>query len=321
MNTRISVVIPTYRRPRLLLKCLQALSEQTFTDFDVIIVSDGPDQLTRQIAVSWKYASPLSIEYLPLPVKKGPAAARNVGWKAASAPLIAFTDDDTLPDANWLQSLWDAWHGEELMVYTGKLVVPLSAKPTDYEWNTAQLEKAEFITANCACTKAALEEVGGFDEQFETAWREDSDLQFRLLQSHIPIQHLQEAVVVHPVRSASWGVSIKEQRKNVFNALLYKKFPDMYRSRIQRRPAWNYYIMIASLLLAVICLFSGQMIASVFLLCTWVLLTGAFVKRRLTNKAMTGSHIMEMIVTSIAIPFVAIYWSLYGALRYRVLYL
>lgn len=318
---KISVVIPTYKRPRLLTRSLEALAEQTFTDFEVIIVSDGPDQYSRQIAVSWKYASLMEVRYIALPAKKGPAAARNAGWRAANASFIAFTDDDCIPDPDWLQNLWQEWNGEAVMAFTGKLIVPVSEKPTDYEWNTAQLEKADFITANCACTRQTLEKVNGFDEQFETAWREDSDLQFRLLQENVPILHLDEAVVVHPVRSAGWGVSIKEQRKNVFNALLYKKFPGLYRQHIQRRPAWNYYIMIVSFIMAIGCLLGGESFAALFLLGVWLILTVAFVRRRLLNRALTGSHILEMIVTSLVIPFVAIYWSLYGAWRYRVLYL
>ena len=70
------------------------------------------------------------------------------------------------------------------------------------------------------------------------AWREDSDLEFRLLQQGIPIWRLQNALVIHPVRKASWGVSLKEQKKGMFNALLYKKYPGLYRKKIQPRPGW-----------------------------------------------------------------------------------
>ncbi|MVT08502.1 glycosyltransferase family 2 protein [Chitinophaga tropicalis] len=324
MKKKISVVIPTYRRPELLPGCLYALEEQLFdkTDFEVIIVSDGPDQFTRQVACSWKYAGLINVRYICLAEKKGPAAARNAGWRAAEAELIAFTDDDCLPSPQWLQAIWNAWQEEPYIAYTGRVTVPLAGKrPTDYEWNTAQLEKAEFITANCACTKKALEIVNGFDEAFETAWREDSDLEFRLIQAGVPIHHLPQAEVIHPARRARWGVSIKEQRKNIFNALLYKKFPKLYRTRIQQRPAWNYYVMIICFITGIGCLAAQQPVAASVLLGIWLMLTLLFAWKRLMHTARTASHISEMIITSAAIPFAATYWSLYGAWRYKVLYL
>jgi glycosyltransferase involved in cell wall biosynthesis len=323
MKKKISVIIPTYQRPELLSRCLKALEEQQFdlTAFEVIVVSDGPDKYTRQVACSWKYAGLIDVRYIALPSKKGPAAARNAGWRASEAPFIAFTDDDTQPDPFWLQNLWHGWKGQTLAVYTGRVVVPIKGRPTDYEWNTAQLEKADFVTANCACTRKALETVDGFDELFEVAWREDSDLEFRLLQHNIPIYQLQNAVVIHPVRKASWGVSIKEQKKNVFNALLYKKFPRQYRERIQQRPAWNYYLMITCCVLGIFFMFSGQSTLATVLIGAWLLLIGIFAEKRLRHTSRSTSHILEMIITSAAIPFAATYWSLYGSWRYKVFYL
>ncbi|MBW8682759.1 glycosyltransferase family 2 protein [Chitinophaga rhizophila] len=323
MEKKISVVIPTYQRPELLSRCLKALEEQQFDPgaFEVIVVSDGPDKYTRQIAASWKYAGLIDVKYYALPAKKGPAAARNAGWRLSQSPFIAFTDDDTQPDPFWLQNLWKGWKGQAAVVYTGRVVVPINGRPTDYEWNTAQLEKADFVTANCACTRQALEMVNGFDESFEAAWREDSDLEFRLLQQNIPIYHLQNAVVVHPVRKASWGVSIKEQKKNIFNALLYKKFPQLYRTRIQKNPAWNYYVMIACFATGIVSLGYGQPTVAAVLFGAWLLLIGIFAEKRLRHTSRSISHVLEMIVTSAAIPFAATYWTLYGAWRYKVLYL
>lgn len=323
MDKKITVVIPSYQRPELLSRCLRALEDQEFdkSAFDVIVVSDGPDKYTRQLACSWKYAGLIDVSYMALPAKKGPAAARNAGWRASDAPMIAFTDDDTIPDPYWLQSIWHAWKGESAIVYTGQVIVPLRGRPTDYEWNTAQLEKAEFVTANCACTREALERVNGFDESFEAAWREDSDLEFRLLQQQVPIYHLKNAVVLHPVRKAGWGVSIREQRKNIFNALLYKKFPRLYREKIQRRPMWNYYLMIGCFLLGVAFALNEAYTLSTVLFGAWLLMIGIFAGKRLKHTSHTTSHVLEMIITSAAIPFAATYWSLYGSWRYKVLYL
>ena len=53
-------------------------------------------------------------------------------------------------------------------------------RPTTSETRPAS-KRAEFVTANCFCRREVLEAVGGFDERFTAAWREDSDLHFRLL--------------------------------------------------------------------------------------------------------------------------------------------
>lgn len=320
---KLSVVIPTYNRPELLMRCLHSLVEQYFDkdEYEIIVVSDGPDELAKNIVSVWAETYPVKMHYHALPQKKGPAAARNAGWRMANAELIAFTDDDCMPDSYWLESIWEAWQLETEIAYTGRIIVPVSSRPTDFERNTAQLEKAEFVTANCVCTKAALARIDGFDERFEAAWREDSDLEFRLMLAQIPIEHLSHAIVIHPVRKAPWGVSIKEQRKNVFNALLYKKFPRLYRQKIQQRPAWNYYGMIAAIILALILFAQDEQVAAFIALAVWFSLLFAFIRKRLAYTTHSWSHIWEMIMTSVAIPFVATYWSLYGAWRYKVWYL
>jgi glycosyltransferase involved in cell wall biosynthesis len=323
MEKKISVVIPTYCRPLLLMECLKSLAKQQFNrdDFEVIVVSDGPDHLTKQLVVSWKHTGLLDIVYVPLATKRGPAAARNMGWKLSTGTLVAFTDDDCLPDPLWLQTIWEAYQEEELIAYSGRIIVPVPEKPTDYEWNIAQLEKARFVTANCVCTRMALESIKGFDERFELAWREDSDLEFRLLQQQIPIISLHDAIVVHPVREASWGVSLREQRKAMFNALLYKKFPQLYRNYIKQHPIWSYYAMIVCCVVLVIALLADAGTVALTAFVIWLLLLAGFIWKRLVHTSHAWPHVVEMVITSVLIPFLSVYWNLYGAIRYRVLYL
>jgi glycosyltransferase involved in cell wall biosynthesis len=322
MTRKISIVIPTYRRPKLLAKCLDALLHQTFdaNDFEIIVVSDGPDEATRTLVTSQAVGKQVRMTHLNLREKKGPAAARNMGWMNAEGELIAFTDDDCVPDKEWLSDIWKSYDGSSEVAFSGTVVVPLSENPTDYELNTAHLETAEFITANCVCTKQALQRTGGFDERFALAWREDSDLHFKLLINHIPI-HKIKALVVHPVRQAPWGVSLKEQKKGMFNALLYKKYPKLYEQRIRSRAPFNYYAMIASFAGVVIGLIAGSTWLVVISFALWLLLELSFISKRLRATSRAVNHVVEMIVTSLAIPFLSVYWQLYGAWKYRVLFI
>jgi hypothetical protein len=125
-------------------------------------------------------------------------------------------------------------------------------------------------------------------------------------------------VVVHPVRPAPWGVSIRQQRKVMFDALLYKKHRKFYRQRIRATPRWDYYAIVASLFgLAAGALASSPAVvfASLFV---WLGLTASFCASRLRGASKAPTHVLEMMVTSMVIPPVAVFWRLVGALKFRV---
>jgi glycosyltransferase involved in cell wall biosynthesis len=316
---KISVVIPTYRRPELLLRCIKALGKQDFPrqQFEIIVVSDGPDDETLLALKSVEREIPT--RFLPLPKKGGPAAARNHGWRSAAAEFIAFTDDDCIPDQSWLSTLYRTLvdQNKELIALSGETVVPISEDPTDYEKNISHLSTAEFITANCACSRLALELVGGFDEEFKMAWREDSDLQFKLIQQQIEIVKVHHAIVVHPVRHAQWGVCIKEEKKGVYNALLFKKYPQLYREKIERKPPLLYYAIVSSFVTGCLGTLVKNEILGLTGLLIWLVLTAWFILKRLSNTCKSISHCLEMIFTSMVIPFLSLYWRYYGAVKYR----
>ena len=321
MSLLISVIIATYKRPQLLTLCLDCLANQSFNkdEFEVIVVSDGKDEATETAVLQWKANNKINICYSSLNVKSGPAAARNAGWNLAKSSLIAFTDDDCLPEKNWLTAFYNAFKTGLNFALSGKTIVPTGDKPTDYEKNISGLATADFITANCCCPKALLATVGGFDERFTMAWREDSDLEFRFITKGIKIIRNDDAIVVHPVRKAHWGISIKDQKKTLYNALLYKNFPVLYRQTIQPAPPYNYYIIILSLIAMLV----GIIVQSVALTLTgvlvWLALTMLFISRRLNGTSKSASHIAEMILTSAVIPFLSIYWQWYGCIKYKTI--
>jgi len=287
VKPQVSVVVPTCGRPALLARCLQALESQSLPrdQYEVIVAEDRR--------------------------RDGPATARNQGWRRARAPIVAFTDDDCIPDHDWLRRGLEALAGGAHAV-CGRIVMPLTGAPTDYERDAQGLERAEFVTANCFVRKFMLERVGGFDERFRLAWREDSDLHFGLLAQGARVVREPRAIVVHPVRPANWGVSLRQQRKIMFDALLFKKHPRLYRERIRAAPRWDYYVIVASLLVA-------PFWTPAWLV--WLLFTGRFFVQRLHGTSRAPAHLLEMILTSIAIPPVAVFWRLVGALRFKVAFL
>jgi glycosyltransferase involved in cell wall biosynthesis len=323
MKERITVVIPTYNRSTLLIKCIKALEAQTLpkSDFEVIVVSDGKDALTEGALQPWLKHSSLNLRFFSTPSRQGPAGARNLGWRNATHPIVAFTDDDCIPSANWLESLQPHFEYKEFLAVTGKTRVPLPENPSDFAINLAHLETADFITANCACTKAALEKVEGFDERYKMAWREDSDLEFKFLSNQIPIVLAKDAEVVHPVRTAPWGVSIKEQKKGLYDALLFKKFPSLYREKIQATPLWDNYLITILTLGLFITIGSGSSYAVLIFATLLAYKFVCLILLRLKRVNKSAVYVSEMITTSMIIPFLSVYWRIYGAVKYRVFFI
>ncbi|HEX7127419.1 MAG TPA: glycosyltransferase, partial [Thermodesulfobacteriota bacterium] len=219
MMPRVSVVVPTYRRPDLLDRCLAALDTQTLDPgaYEVLVVDDADAAGTRRQVEAFAARARPAVRYLAVSGRHGPAVARNVGWRAARGAIVAFTDDDTVADPRWLAAGLAAFV-DGVAGVAGRVAVPLPATPTDYERDAAGLEIGQFVTANCFYRRDALAAVDGFDERFEAAWREDSDLWFSLEAAGARLERCDAALVLHPVRPARFGVSLGQQRKAQFNA-------------------------------------------------------------------------------------------------------
>ncbi len=103
---KVSVVIPTFYRNNLLTRCLDALVSQTFpaADYEIIVADDSAREATRVLVEEYtaRKQSP-AVRYAPVVQNHGPAAARNLAWRSSEAPLIAFTDDDCIPEPDWLE--------------------------------------------------------------------------------------------------------------------------------------------------------------------------------------------------------------------------
>jgi glycosyltransferase involved in cell wall biosynthesis len=318
VTTAASIVVPTFRRNDMLRRCLEALVAQDCQpSYEIIVADDAAHPDTQRFVDGFASRQSRPIRYVAVRPKHGPAAARNAGWQAARGTVIAFTDDDCLPAPSWLRNGLSAIG--EAAAATGAVVVPLRPRPTDYERDCAGLSRGEFVTANCFCRREVLQQLGGFDEQFTTAWREDSDLHFTLLERGHAIIAAPEAVVVHPVRPAYWGVSLAQQRKTAFNARLFKKHRRLYRERLARSPR-RYYAITAALGGILIGLAAGTPPLAVASAGCWTALTGHFCTERLRGTSHSPTHVAEMLLTSAIIPPLSLYWRIRGAVRYRVLF-
>ncbi len=154
----------------------------------------------------------------------GPAAARNLGWRRASAEWVAFLDDDVIPSETWLADLARDLDGlgPEVAASQGRVRVPIPSgrRPTDWERNVRGLETARWATADMAYRRSVLDEVGGFDERFPRAYRVDADLGLRVVRAGYQIVSGRREVS-HPVRAAGGLISLRLQAGNADDALMW----------------------------------------------------------------------------------------------------
>ena len=90
----LSVVIPVYNGATDLERCLRGVRSNAGVDYEIVVVDDGSTD------ASWRVAEQFGARVIRHESPKGPAAARNAGAEAASAPIIFFLDADVVPHAD-----------------------------------------------------------------------------------------------------------------------------------------------------------------------------------------------------------------------------
>jgi histidinol-phosphate phosphatase family protein len=233
-----------------------------------------------------------------------------VGWRTSSAEWIAFLDDDVVPDDDWVVLLEGdlAACGPEVGASQGRLRVPLPTdrRPADWERNVAGLETARWATADMAYRRAALQRVGGFDERFPRAYREDADLGLRVVADGWRIV-TGERRIAHPVRPAPWHVSVGRQAGNADDALMDRLHGRDWRVRAgapagRRR---RHLAITASGLLAAGALLGGWHRLAAVAAAGWAFGTGELAWRRIAPGPRTAGEIGAMVITSALLPPVA----------------
>ena len=208
---QISVIVPTRDRPDLLRRTLDLLAPGTQSlagdRYEVIVTDDArPPTAAAALAASHPWA--LVVEG----PARGPAANRNAGAKAAGGTWLAFTDDDTEPRRDWLESFVRAVTAG-VDVYEGRTTCdggfgsPLFHAPVN--------ETGGWLwSCNFMASASAFAQVGGFDEQFRFPHMEDQDLRLRFEQAGIRRIFVRDAVVNHPPRRQPDGARLGAYRES-----------------------------------------------------------------------------------------------------------
>lgn len=207
----ISVVVPTYNNEGGFGQIIGALASQSLSAdrFEVIVVDDSSLGGTPRELFATQDQVPFSLSILTTRTNSGgPAIPRNIGWRAASAPIVAFLDDDCVPDERWLESGLKAIEiGAHIGIVQGRTIAPpevdLLALDRYYVYRLILEPSPWFEAANIFYRKDALEQAGGFNEQIAT-WGEDTDLGWRVLEAGWQRAFAADALAVHAVERRDW---------------------------------------------------------------------------------------------------------------------
>jgi glycosyltransferase involved in cell wall biosynthesis/GT2 family glycosyltransferase len=231
----VSVVINTYNRAQSLKVTLDSLPRQNYPHFEVIVVNGPSTDDTMELL---KSLSP-SIR-VGTCADRNLSVSRNVGIQMARGELVAFLDDDAVPDENWLRDVVAAFDSPEVggaggVVYdhTGynlQYRYSLSNRLGTARWNVPRsgeefcypgcLEFPYVQGTNAVFRRDALLEIGGFDEEFNY-YLDETDVCLRLVDAGFLLRQLDNAFVYHRflpshIRSAervvtSWYAVVKNK--------------------------------------------------------------------------------------------------------------
>ena len=236
MDTKpfFTVIIPTYERHDYLSKLMKFLTAQKWQDFEVIVVDQSQEKWPgRNESYGFDFF------YIHTEIKST-AKARNLGAFYARGEVLAFTDDDCEPRSEWLRNAFRYFSRPDVIGIEGLI---RSDKIGDPDYRTVTNEGFEgigFMTANLFIKSDIFNSINGFDEAFDTPFREDTDLAWRALE-YGKIPYGNNVEVFHPPHKRSVKRESSAMRSHFFekDALLLKKHPDRYRDLFLKERHWE----------------------------------------------------------------------------------
>jgi len=184
---KVSVIVPTHNRAWCILKAVTSVLEQSFEDFELIVVDDGSTDETGALIKKIKTRD-TRLSYYFYPQNKGPSAARNMGIKMARGEYITFLDSDDLWEKDKLreQVICAKKYNSRLVFYTDEIwirngvrVNPMKKHGKYSGWIFSKcLPLCTISPSSIFMHFSVFSAVGCFDEEFTVC--EDYDLWLRL---------------------------------------------------------------------------------------------------------------------------------------------
>ena len=231
----IAVAVASHERPLRLRWLLNALEEQTLQRslFEVVVCHDSEGDETETLLRTHPLATAGVLRHVRTEPGHGPAVKRNIAWRSATAPLIAFTDDDCRPPAEWLERALAAARAHPGAIVQG------ATRPDPDELSLATRSSHAISqeidppvpwaqTCNIVYPREVLERTGGFDDGLE--WVEDTDLAQRARALGVGYAGAPEVVTYHAVHALAIVERLRWATRWQHVALLVKRHPELRRS-------------------------------------------------------------------------------------------
>ena len=228
---RFSVIVCTRNGSATLRGCLEAIERQSWPDREVLVIDDGSTDATREIASSFPF-----VRYHHQP-PAGLGVARNFGLRLAQGEILAYTDDDCLPDEDWLARLATAFDDPRWVAAGGPNIPPPARNRTEALVASAPGapthvlltdEEAEHLPGcNLAIRKSALQAIGGFHPDFHAAG-DDVDVCWRLREAGGRLRFVPAAFVWHHRRFSVRAYLRQQSGYGQAEALLMKHHPSRF---------------------------------------------------------------------------------------------
>jgi GT2 family glycosyltransferase len=236
IKPEVSVVVLTKSRREQLKKCLLVLFGQSYKDFEVVVVDHQSTDGTKEMVVEIQkqYGNLIFVENKGI----GFANGRNCGVMASRGEIIAFTDDDCIPDQEWLRK-----GVETLVTKDCNFVKGVVFYPDGTVMAKMDLEEMNYPTANMFYKKSVLEAIGMFDERFVYGG-EDLDVAMTALEKGYKLAICPEAIVHHPIHIIRGNPLselrdlLKRERFRLENGVLLYKKHKSYRKRL----VWGLFV-------------------------------------------------------------------------------
>ncbi len=254
---QVTVVIPTLAADEALEACLRSLRNQTYTEFEVVVVDNSGERRIRRSRAVLDGAKVIENAR-----NIGFGAAVNQGFHASPTPFLATLNDDAAAHSGWLEALIAALGnrpdigmcasqirlaGEDLLDSAGMLMCPDgSSKQRGHRQPPARFETLEEVLFPSACAaiyrRIMLEQIGGFDEDF-FLYSEDTDLGLRARWAGWKCLYVPTAIVEHRYSwSAGRASPLKAylvERNRLF--VVAKNFPARALAAVPRFAAARYF--------------------------------------------------------------------------------
>ena len=245
----VTVAVASYHRPLRLRWLLNGLEEQTLRPerFEVLVAHGADDAETAQVLGEHPLAAQGVLRAVGGPAdSRSPTVYRNLAWRGGRAPLVAFTDDDCRPPADWLERALAAARRHPGAVIQGRTVpdpeeIPLLAASFRH---TQRIEPPADVAQACNILypRDLLERLGGFDESLPWGG-EDTDLAMRARKAGAAYVGAREVTTWHAVVPISFAQALRGAAKWRDMPAVVKRHPELRGSFplwifFHRRHAW-----------------------------------------------------------------------------------